>query len=134
MTELLDGWASECIKYACIVMFLAFPFFLIFSNTTMRRLRKLSKNTDKIGGVDLFSGSDIIRVYTTITLSKRWMAKDDPHGLHPFRADREFIDDNTNVLERGLARLVFFLMASSAALILLGTIISFFGWVIDLFL
>lgn len=129
----MDSLASWCVLCACIVMVVAFPFFLIFSNTTVRRLRKISKNTDNLGGVDLFSGSDIIRVYTTITLSKRWMAKDDPHGLHPFRANREFIDANTNVLERGLGRLVFVLMASSAALILLGTIINFFAWVISFF-
>lgn len=134
MMELWDGWASELIMYSFAVMFFAFPFFLIFSMLTVRRLRKLAGGSDNLAGVNLFSGSDIIQVYTTLSLSKRWMEKDDPHGIHPFRANRDFLDRNTKVWERVLARWVFFLMSFSILLALIGTLISFGVWVVSLFM
>lgn len=130
MTELWNGLVSELFKFGFILIFLSFPFFLIFSTFTMRKLRKLSRKIGGLGTIDFFSGSDIFQVCTTLSLSRRWMEKDDPYGVHPFRANRDFVFDNTSRFEKVIARIVFYTMSSGVFLMAIGTLVNLIGLII----
>lgn len=122
-----ESVASELVKYGIIFAFLSFPFFLFFSSFTMRMLRRLAKGTDLLGSVDLYSGSDISRVCTTLSLSRRWMKREDPDGINPFRANSDFVYNNIAVAERCLARIVFYLTLVGVFLMFLGAIVNLVG-------
>lgn len=104
------------------IAFIGLFFMLIFSFTTMRRLRKNPHRSSDFEAQDLFSGADIGAAMAAASMPKWWRDYKESRGEPILREKHEWIMANTCLWERVLARIVFALLNSGIFLVVLGLI------------
>lgn len=106
----------KLLAFSALLMLIALVLFMLFGQITVRRLRK---NSEKNGlGVEFASGWDILNVAQALALPRyitQKLAKSPISGLY---AERDLLEKQTSVFDRGLARIFWYTYAISVALML----------------
>lgn len=95
---------------------------LIFSITTMRRLRKNPHRSLDFEAQDLYSGADIGATVAAASMPKWWRDYMEKKGKPILREKYDWLMVNTKAWERVLARIVFTLIMTGVLLMIVGMI------------
>lgn len=90
--------------------------FVLFGQITVRRLRKNPKTKDCLG-VEFASGWDIFNVAQALSLPRFITRKLAESPLSNLYANRDLIDKNTTMFDKGLALVFYWLLWVSVVLI-----------------
>ena len=99
------SWYSDVIMWLFIAFFGALILFVIFGETTVRRLRKNTELRDALG-MDIISGKDILNVATALSMSRHWNRRLRNTAVGSYFADADLLYKHTSVVDRVMARLI----------------------------
>jgi hypothetical protein len=104
------------------IVFLALFVSLIFSFTTVRRLRKIPHRTYEFEPQDLYSGADITAIAVAASTPKWWREYRARQGHNMLHDKHEWVMANTRLWERIIARIFIVLLYIGLALMMIGII------------
>lgn len=104
------------------IIFIALFVSLIFSFTTVRRLRKSVHRTHEWEPQDLFSGAESTVIAASAAIPKWWREYRAKQGHMMLQEKHDWIMANTRLWERVIARLYIFLLYTGLILIMIGII------------
>ncbi|KEQ11537.1 hypothetical protein [Endozoicomonas numazuensis] len=102
---------------ASFTMILAWCFFLVFGQVTVKKLRKNPETKDALG-VEYMSGLDTLNVAEALSTPRALNKKLEASPLSMLHADSELLYRHTTLLDRILARILFVLFYGSATALL----------------
>ena len=109
-----------------LIMLISALLYVLFGQVTVRKLRK-NPETKRELGVELASGWDILNVAQALSLPKTVIRRMEKSPLYFLEADANTLYKHTNVFDRILARVFYWMfMTSGLSGAILG-ILSFFG-------
>ena len=109
-----------------LIMLISALLYVLFGQVTVRKLRK-NPETKRELGVELASGWDILNVAQALSLPKTVIRRMEKSPLYFLEADANALYKHTNVFDRILARVFYWMfMTSGLSGAILG-ILSFFG-------
>lgn len=113
---------SALLGIAFLVLFVALVLFVIFGQTTVRKLRKNPETKYELG-MEFVSGWDILNVASALALP-RWLTQKFRNSPLSFlSANAEALDKHTNTYDRVLAIIFFgFFYTSGTSMIILVTL------------
>lgn len=106
---------------------LACVLFVVFGQTTVRRLRKNPTTKEKLG-IEFASGWDILNVAGALSTPKWLRDRFNRSSLSFMVADHQALYENTNRFDRVLGRIFWFFYITSATLMILLMIVNAFGF------
>jgi len=118
--------ASMLFAYTLGFLFIALILFVIFGQTTVRKLRKNPETTNELG-MEFASGWDILNVASALALPKWLNRKFRKSRLAFLSANAEILDKNTNTYDRVLAIIFFVLFYSSGTSLIILSALDAFG-------
>ena len=95
------------------VQLIALILFVVFGQTTVRKLRKNRATKDALG-IELLSGWDILNVASALTLPKKVIRLLKNSPLSGMRADSGVLYKYTTRFDRILAKVIYSLLVSTA--------------------
>jgi len=113
-------------SYSLAVFFIAMILFVIFGQVTMRKLRKNSETKDQLG-IEFASGWDTLNVAGALAMPRWLNRKLRNTPLSYLYADADVLDKNTNILDRILASLLYWMLLGSILVLISLAIFSSFG-------
>jgi len=116
---------STLFAYSMGALFIAMILFVIFGQTTMRKLRKNPKTKDELG-MEFASGWDIFNVAGALALPRWLNSKLRNSPLASLYANAELLDENTNIYDRTLATLFYILFTFSITTLMMLMILDQF--------
>jgi len=118
---------SALLATACGIGFFAAILFVLFGQFTVRKLRKIPDAKDKLG-FEYVSGWDIINVAQSLSIP-RWLAKKlESSPLSGLYSKSEFLYSHTNIFDRVLAMLFYWLLTTSGLMMIILALLETFGW------
>ncbi len=90
--------------------------YVLFGQITVRKLRKKPESKGRLG-VEFASGWDIFNVAQALSLPKFITRKLAESPMSNLYANRDVLDENTNLFDRCLARIFYWLLAVSIVLL-----------------
>ncbi len=100
--------------------------FLIFSQTTVRKLKNNPDTKDKLG-IEFISGWNIFNIAQALALPKSWSNKLENSPLDLLHSDSELLFKNTNKWDRLLAITFWYFFIFTGAFGISIVIVSFLG-------
>lgn len=95
---------SSLLALGVVISFISLIFALIFSATTVRRLRKLAHMNADFDSLMMFSGSDIWATAAVLSTFERWRNYRANQGHTMLRDKYVWLVSQTSIWERVLAR------------------------------
>ena len=108
--------------YAMSGLFLSLILYVLFGQITVRKLRKSPESKNSLG-VELASGWDILNVAQALALPKFITRSLSKSPISSFYANTELLVKSTNLFDRCLAFIFYWLFVISIVLLLLVAII-----------
>jgi len=109
--------SSALFGIALLMIVVAWIFYVIFGQTTVRKLRKNPATKDELG-VEFISGWDIFNVASALALPRWLNRKFRKSTLYFFCANAEVLDKHTNTFDRVLATIFFSLFYFSTTILI----------------
>lgn len=103
-------------------MIISLVFCVLFGQITVRKLRKNPK-TKNLLGAELASGWDIFNAAQALSLPRSITRKLAASPLAGFSANRDALDNNTNVFDRVLAKTFYWMLVISLVLIFISSVV-----------
>ncbi|MGI9282559.1 MAG: hypothetical protein ACR2PX_23435 [Endozoicomonas sp.] len=104
---------STLLAISTAVMMIAWCFFVLFGQVTVKKLRKNIETKDELG-VEFMSGLDILNAAGALSTPKALNKKLESSQLSFLHANSELLYKHTTRLDRILARILFMLFYGSA--------------------
>lgn len=111
---------------AFINMIFAWILFVVFGQTTVRKLRKKPETKDHLG-MEFASGWDILNVAQALAIPKSWSQKFEKSPLAYLNANSNLVHKHTSKFDKILGFIFFWAFASSGTLLILLVILSGLG-------
>lgn len=112
----------------CFVgILIGFLLFILFSQTTVKKLRKNTNTKDALG-LEVLSGWDILNVAWALGMPRFLSEKLEKSSLSILHAKTSLIYENTTKLDRTLARLIFWTHVSFTSSMFIAFILDDFGF------
>ncbi|WP_276666618.1 hypothetical protein [Thalassolituus oleivorans] len=118
---------SQLLAIACVIGFFAAIFYVLFGQITVRKLRKNSKTKDKLG-FEYVSGWDIINVAQSLSIPRKLSKKLENTPLSFLYANSELLHDQTNLSDRILAAIFYWLLTISGVMMIFLAIADTLGF------
>lgn len=118
---------SQLLAIACAIGFFAAIFYVVFGQITVRKLRKNPKTKDKLG-FEYVSGWDIINVAQSLSIPRKLSKKLENTPLSVLYANSELLHDQTNMLDRILGSIFYWLLTISGLMMISLAILDAFGF------
>jgi len=118
---------SQLLAIACAIGFFAAIFYVAFGQITVRKLRKNPKTMDKLG-FEYVSGWDIINVAQSLSIPRKLSKKLENTPLSILYANSELLHDQTNMFDRMLGSIFYWLLTISGLMMISLAILDTFGF------
>jgi hypothetical protein len=109
------------------IFVVAWIFFVIFGQITVRKLRKNPETQDALG-IQFVSGWDIFNVAEALGLPKKYALRRKNLAFGMLRADADVLYKHTNKLDRILARVFLIPFAFAGAFVVVLMLLDLFGF------
>ncbi len=103
--------------FAFVGFFISMILYILFGQTTLRKLRKNPRTKYKLG-LEFASGWDILNVAQALSLPKFVTRKLNKSAISYLYANTDILVKNTNVLDRIVARLLYWVLTASVLSVL----------------
>lgn len=117
---------SQLLGVACAIGFFAAIFYVAFGQITVRKLRKNPITRDKLG-IEYVSGWDIINAAQALSIPRALSKKLESTPLSFLYANSEILHDQTNVFDRVLGALFYWLLTLSGGMMICLAILDVVG-------
>ncbi|MGY0565792.1 MAG: hypothetical protein ACW7DQ_20175 [Paraglaciecola chathamensis] len=117
---------SQLLAIACAIGFFAAIFYVIFGQTTVRKLRKNPLTKERLG-FEYVSGWDIINVAQSVSIPRRWSKKLENSPLSTLYANSEIIFDQTTKLDRLIGAVFYWLLTLSGLMMISLAVLDVLG-------
>lgn len=117
---------SKLLAFACAIGFFAAILYVVFGQTTVRKLRRNPETKDKLG-FEYVSGWDIINVAQSLAIPVSLSKKIERSPLSALYANSELLRQHTNRLDRALGATFYWLLTASGTMMICLAIMDFWG-------
>ena len=117
---------SQLLAIACAIGFFAAIFYVAFGQITVRKLRKNPITKDKLG-FEYVSGWDIINVAQSLSIPRKLSKKFEGTRLAALYANSELLHDQTNIFDRVLGAIFYWLLTMSGGMMICLAILDSLG-------
>lgn len=117
---------SQLLASACAIGFFAAIFYVAFGQITVRKLRKNPITKDKLG-FEYVSGWDIINVAQSLSIPRKLSKKLEGTTLGALYANSELLHDQTNIFDRILGAVFYWLLTISGGMMICLAILDTLG-------
>lgn len=101
---------------------LSLVFYVLFGQITVRRLRNNPETKGSLG-IEFASGWDIFNVAQALSLPRFITRKLAESPMASFYANRDALDKSTNLFDRGLANIFYWMLVLSIVLLFISSVV-----------